>query len=434
MLSINRVSDIQSIVDDSGPETNIYANNNIKLEPSALVELEKFRTICGIEKISITPDFHKGSGTPIGTTALIDRVYPKVVGGDIGCGLRFDVTNLSDLVVTDKLKNDLRNAFFNGHREIFVKDRRDILAYGLQATLTGKSVSRIPKINKNHANGALGYGDVTSLLNSYTDNKSNIDNILGTVGGGNHFVEIQRVTEIVNRHAAYAAGIKHGSICIMSHSGSLDIGHVVANYHGDRAKELHIGSVPDHKYLSLSEKDGLRYIIDSYNAANFAMVNRAVMNSMVADILDTELNSVYDSPHNLVWYDESSNKYLHRKGSCPAHDQEIVMLPGSMETRSCIAIGHGFAGTMSSSAHGAGRVLNRNAARSSSDIIKKNPHVVTKIDIGSARPDIAKELTKSLNEESGRAYKDVKEVVSTSEEAGIFSVVAWLEPILTIKG
>lgn len=432
MVKISRVDDLTSTVVDNGPQTTIYANQNIKLELSALDELSKFRTIDGISQIAITPDFHKGSGTPIGTTALIDRVYPKVVGGDIGCGLRLDVTTLLDIEITRELKDSLRQTFFGGRREVLVKNRGDILAYGLQAELSGRSVSRIPVNHNSHASGALGYGDVASILSSYVNIESPIDNFLGTIGGGNHFVEIQRVSAIADRHAAHRAGIKVGSICIMSHSGSLDMGHVVANFHGDHAKRLHTGQIPDHGYLPLCDKDGFQYILDSYNAANFAMVNRAVMNSMVAEILNTELVSVYDSPHNLVWYDPNTGQYLHRKGSCPAGNDEFVMLPGSMETASCLAIGHGFSGTMLSSAHGAGRVLNRGAARHADSI--KPANVVTKIDLDHARPDVLREISKDLNEESGRAYKDVREVVQTSEGAGIFSVVAWLEPILTIKG
>lgn len=432
MLKINRVDEVTSTVDDSGPQTTIYANQNIKLEPSALDELETFRTIDGIDQLSITPDFHRGAGTPIGTTALIDRVYPRVVGGDIGCGLRLDVTSLTDVDVTRELKDQIRHAFFGGGREVLVDSRNDVLAYGLQARLRGYSTNRIPISQHSHSNGALGYGDVADILSDYANITSEIDNFLGTIGGGNHFVELQRVTKIVDKHAAYAAGIKVGSICIMCHSGSLDLGHVVANHHKDKAKKLYNGSYPEHGYFSLNDQDGLKYITDSYNAANFAMVNRAVMSSMLAEVLDTELKSVYDSPHNLVWYDEDQNKYLHRKGSCPANAGELVMIPGSMGTASCLALGRGFYGTMSSSAHGAGRVLNRNAARAVSDVAAL--HVVTKIDPDRVRADIAREVNKTLNEEAPSAYKDIGEVISTSEAAGILSMVAWLEPILTIKG
>lgn len=432
MLKIHRVDEVTSTVIDSGPTTTIYANQNIKLEPSALTELETFRTIDGIKNLSITPDFHRGSGTPIGTTALIDRVYPQVVGGDIGCGLRLDVTSLSDVDVTPSLKDKIRHAFFGGGREVLVDSRSDVLAYGLQAKVSGRSTNRIPSIQKSHANGALGYGSVADILSDYANIDSKIDNFLGTIGGGNHFVELQRVTKIVDKHAAYAAGIKVGSICIMSHSGSLDIGHVVANHHKEKAKSQHVGQYPVHGYFQLDNEFGLKYITDSYNAANFAMVNRAVMNSMLADVLDTELTSVYDSPHNLVWYNEDTGMYLHRKGSCPANENELVMIPGSMGTASCLAIGQGFAGTMSSSAHGAGRVLNRNAARAVNET--NALHIITKIDPDRVRADIAKEVMKTLNEEAPSAYKDIGEVISTSVDAGILNVVAWLEPILTVKG
>lgn len=430
MLSLIRVDDIAISVADDGPPTKIYANERLKLESSAIDELSTFRTIEGISRIAVTPDFHRGAGTPIGTTALIDRVYPRVVGGDIGCGLRLDATDLTDIDITRDLKDRIRHAFFGGGREIIVPNKADVLAYGLEATVRGRSASRIPRLQRSHAGGALGSGDVASILGAYAASQSERDNLLGTIGGGNHFVEIQRVAEVIDRKVAYDAGLKVGTICIMSHSGSLDLGHVVANWHGDRAKDLNVGARPAHGYLPLDGADGIRYVQDSYNAANFAMVNRAVMNSMLADVLNCDLSSIYDSPHNLVWSDREG--YLHRKGSCPADTGELVMVPGSMGTRSCLAIGLGFDGTMSSSAHGAGRVLNRNSARAAGDATQV--HVVTKIDHERARADVAAEIAKHLNEESPRAYKDVGEVINTSEQAGILRVVAWLEPLLTIKG
>ena len=424
-----RVNDYSVLLSGDFPVT-IYVNENIHIENSALEEIDSFRTLPGIEFLSYSPDVHKGSGTSIGTTALIDRVYPAVTGNDIGCGMRFDVTSLDKLEITPELISKIRHTFFEGGRDVHVKDKRDVLSYGIEAELFGQSVECIPKKNSSHSGGSLGAGDVASILESYHLNTGTRDNFLGSIGGGNHFVEIQQVEAIVDKVAAWKYGLKVGSYCIMSHSGSLDLGHAVGNYYKDLSKKLHTGKYPKHGYFSLDDKNGLEYIKASYNAANFATVNRAVMASMLATVLDTELSSVYDSPHNLIWLE--NEKFLHRKGSCPADVNELVMIPGSMGTPSCIALGQGFNGTYKSSAHGAGRVLNRGAGRLAkldSDII-----VVTKIDPTNVRADIAKELAKNLAEESPSVYKDIREVISTSESAGIIKPIAWMKPILTIKG
>jgi tRNA-splicing ligase RtcB len=278
--------------------------------------------------------------------------------------------------------------------------------------------------------GALGAGRASKVLQSYLDISSTRDNFLGTIGGGNHFVEMQVVDEIVDRKLAYAHGLKVGSFCIMCHSGSLDLGQTVGIYYKEKAKEQHKGAYPKNGFFALDDVMGLEYIDAAYNAANFATVNRAIMASMLAEVLDTNLSSVYDSPHNLTWL--QNNKFLHRKGACSAELDEIVMIPGSMGTRSCLAVGQGFAGTMSSSAHGAGRVLNRNAARTTK--VKENIDVITKIDLSRARPDIATEVGKHIAEESPSSYKDIEEVVASSVGAGIIKPIAWMKPVFTIKG
>lgn len=342
----------------------IFVNENIDLEKTALEELENFSNIEGVIDIAITPDFHKGSGTPIGTTALIDRVYPNIIGNDQGCGMRFDVTDLTidDIEITEKLMDKVRHLFFEG--------------------------------------------------------------------GGNHFCEIQIVDEIVDKQLAFRYGIKKGSICIMCHSGSLDIGHLVSFFFKEKAKELWTGEYPVGGYFPLNDKLSQEYLMASYNAANFAMVNRMVMSGMMAEALNTSLKSVYDSPHNLVW--DNGNNFLHRKGSCPAEENEPVIIPGSMGTRSAICVGKNFSDTYSSSPHGAGRVLNRNAARKSDDI--ENINIVTKIDYKKARDDVKSEIKKTLGEESPRVYKDITEVVNTVNDSGIASVVAWMKPLMTVKG
>lgn len=411
----------------------IFANENISLEKSAIEELETFSSIDGIQNIAITPDFHKGSGTPIGTVASIDRIYPNIVGNDQGCGMRFDVTglNINDIEITDSFMDNVRHLFFEGGREVLVKNKADILEYGmLPDNLYGVTGEKIAKSQKAHRNGQMGYGGIHSIFQQYIDNKSERDNFLGSVGGGNHFCELQVVDEIVDRHLAYQYGLKVGDICIMSHSGSLDLGHLVSMFFKQKAKDMWTGEFPAAGYFYLDDEHSKQYLQATYNAANFAMVNRQVMSAMMAQALDTDITSIYDSPHNLVWDD--GNNYLHRKGSCPAGLDEPVIIPGSMGTRSAICCGLGNTDTASSSPHGAGRILNRNGARKTSDIDQIN--IVTKIDYKKARPDVKQEVYKNLSEESPRVYKDITEVINTVVDSKIANVVAWMKPLMTVKG
>ena len=415
----------------SGVVSRIYANPEIHLEASALEEAEAFSSIDGLKHLSFTPDFHKGAGTPIGTTALIDRIYPSVTGNDIGCGMKLDVLkDIKDIVVTDELIVSLREAFFSGKREVHIENRHDLLAYGLEAKVYGYSTDRIPVIKNAHQGGSLGDGTVSHVLKSFLDIDSTRDNFLGTIGGGNHFVEIQQIDEIIDTKSAYHYGMSAGKYCVMCHSGSLDLGHAVGNYFNDKARELWKGKYPENGFFYLPDELGLQYVYASYNAANFASMNRAVMASMVAHIVKSDLQSVYDSPHNLVWID--TNGYLHRKGSCPADADELVIIPGSMGTRSLLAIGKGFAGTLNSSPHGAGRVLNRNAARKTD--LDQKIKVITKIDFSKTREDVSKEVRKHLAEEAPSTYKDITQIAATVDDANIARPIAWLKPILTLKG
>lgn len=413
--------------------SKIFVNENIELERSAIEEAKVFSTIDGIEHLSFTPDFHKGAGTPIGTVALIDRVYPRVVGSDIGCGMRLDKLNIKTIDIEEDLKDRLRGSFFEGKREIFNKNRENILRYGLGAVdeLYGSTADIIKNMEHRTYQGFVGLGDISDVLSPYIKLAGDRDNILACAGGGNHFIEIQVVDEVVDRRKAYEFGLKKDDLCVMVHTGSLDNGHQVANHFKDLAKHELTSKHPEHGYFPLSDKSSLEYFVASSNAANFATVNRALLAACMAEVLDTSLSSIYDSPHNLVT--KQDNRYLHNKGSCSAKLDEIVIIPGSMGTRSCVCVGLEFAGTNASSPHGAGRVLNRGSSRKNIDSLH-DLQIVTKIDPRKTRSDVADEVMKDLSEESPRSYKDIGEVIKSVEMAGIAKPVLWLKPLLTIKG
>jgi tRNA-splicing ligase RtcB len=436
-MKTKRVSDVEIRLTGTPVEASIYMADPLKPEPSALEEAESVTGLDGLERLSFTPDFHKGAGAPIGTVALFDRVYPRMVGNDIGCGIGFStLPGLKDFEATKDIKDRLRHAFFEGGRDISIQSRADILAYGMGAAdissanvLSGRTSDFLPHGHHSH-DDFLGDGRLSSLFADWCSNASVTDNTIGSIGGGNHFVEIQVVDEVVDRSVAHLLGLRKGMYCVMVHSGSLDLGHATGNRYTDLARATHVGRHPENGMFALYDEMAEAYMVAANNAANFATANRAVLAAMVGQTLDVQPQHVYDSPHNYIW--KHRKGFLHRKGSCPARFQETVMVPGSMGTRSCIARGLGFEGALSSSAHGAGRVLNRNAARSAPDMLPA--HLVTRLDPTLVRSDIAEEIRRSLSEEAPRAYKDVEEVIKTSAAAGILSVVAWMRPLLTIKG
>ncbi len=241
VIKATRIND-WTVALDNKQQSNIYANSRIDIESSALDEVEKFSSIEGIKKLDFTPDFHKGSGTPIGTVALIDRVYPKVPGNDIGCGMRLDFLSIKELPDIETLKNKLRHAFFEGGREIFVKDRAAVLAgKDLESNLYGKTTDGL----KFSSQKFLGNGEISDVLNPYLSLKSERDNFLGTIGGGNHFVEIQEIETIRDKLLAQVFGVKVGTYAVMVHSGSLDNGHQVGNHFKDLAKSKFKGKHPE---------------------------------------------------------------------------------------------------------------------------------------------------------------------------------------------
>ncbi|MFD0539754.1 RtcB family protein [Actinomadura luteofluorescens] len=209
--------------------------------------------------------------------------------------------------------------------------------------------------------------------------------MIGSVGGGNHFAELQYVASVHDRHAAYAWGFELGQVVLMVHSGSLSLGHQ-ANADGlEQARRAWPARVPkpDNKILPilLGERNEavLRRYLDAFgNAANFAVGNRFFLSLMLRQGLAAECGAlsadlVYDAPHNLLWRDDDGS-VVHRKGATPAGGYadmaggpyamwgEPVIVPGSMGAASYVLRGHGNPRTLASACHGAGRRVPRGAA------------------------------------------------------------------------
>jgi tRNA-splicing ligase RtcB len=441
-----------------------------------------------IEEVVVTPDFHKGGGIPVGTVARCrDFVVPQAVGNDVCCGMRLLVTDLrrSELVPQlDRLAGPLRHTFFLGGRDIPLSPRqrtallRDGLM-GLWETAADNAgtglwslydpVEQADDLRRVHFQGTLPAKELFAFADyvAGAGARDGRDAQIGSVGGGNHFVELQTVEELLDGPTASEWGIERDRVAIMVHSGSVSLGHAVGGWFVDRARELYPKELrrPAHGFWILPTVGrhgawGNKYLDAMRNAANFAFGNRLFLGLMalrvLSDVIGRRVKSrlVYDAPHNLVWGEPGQRLFLHRKGACPALGPEPsmagpfrytghpVIIPGSMGASSYLLAGAGNDSALASACHGAGRSISRGkAVHADPELVASSLaklRVVTPIDPEAPetrlRRDILERHHDRLKEEAPYAYKDVTPVVGTVEDAGIARRIARLWPLLTIKG
>jgi tRNA-splicing ligase RtcB len=426
-----------------------------------------------LRAVATTPDFHPGKPVPVGVVADVEgAVLPHMIGSDIGCGMRMVVLDnvTADQLSTPLLDRHLRHLFFQGGRDIALTglDRHAILREGLPGLLDNLQRKRTGLLSKldlswawadleRHSdNGIFACEDIDPDFADYTqiDSDHSRDAILGTIGGGNHFVELGYVDHVADGAFARVAGLKPGSVILVVHSGSLDFGQRVGTATKDRLRsEFRPGE--DWRVLSMETRLDLykRYMNGHANAVNAAFANRFFIGlaavEAVARTLGQEVQHrlVYDSPHNTVW--QNGNIVRHRKGACPARGVgalvaspyewfgEPVILPGSMGDGTWLLAGRGSTDFLESSAHGAGRKLSRQEARSQRSI-SNALRVIGPVDPHSpvlqGRQDIMAEIHARLKEEAPAAYKRVDSVVEPMVEAGMIIKVAKIRPLVTVKG
>lgn len=511
---VRRVDATRLVIENpQGVPVTLFANSDIPIEAEAIEQLlgfvslqETLDALAGHERagriapfwghaggrlrsLVVTPDFHRGSGIPIGTVAEAEGfVIPQAVGNDICCGMRLLATDLTRgeiEPVLDRLMAPLRSRFFEGKRDIPMSPRqresllRDGL-HGLLETCADNAGSGIWKLYDAHeqeadldrvhfhgslpARGTFTFGDYVRGSGSIDGRDSH----LGSVGGGNHFVEIQVVDEVLDGATAHAWGLRPGTVAIMAHSGSVGLGHAVGGHFAGRALAIFPPEIrrPAHGFFVLPVEGPHAAVAREYldamrNAANFAFGNRLMLGLMTAGVLSeatrrkVEARLVYDAPHNLVWEPETdADGYLHRKGACPApgpdpaaggpfrYTGHPVIIPGSMGSASYVLAGSGNREALASACHGAGRALARGKARQMDEETYARTvaplRVVTPIDPDAhsvrGRRDVLEQHHGRLKEEAPSAYKDITPVIETIEQAEIARPVARLWPLLTIKG
>ena len=421
----------------------------------SLQQLVHVAMLPGIRKYALAmPDIHEGYGFPIGGVAAFDPeegvISPGGIGYDINCGVRLlrsgifydDIREKIPLLAKEMYRN-VPSGVGHGNRITFSEKELDVVLENGAAGMVG-----------------FGYGSEDDLLNQESDGRSveadpaalshkakarGMDQ-LGTLGAGNHFMEIDSVDDVYDREAAGSLGLTKGQVVIQVHTGSRGLGHQTASdylkimatamsRYGIRVPDRELACVPFHS------KEGQDYFHAMSAAANFAWANRQLITweirkSWERIIPTADLQVVYDVCHNIAKLEQhrddgkQTTVLVHRKGATRAFPGQPVIIPGSMGTGSFVLVGseRSLAESFGSCCHGAGRRMSRTRAKKTvyGEQLRKTLEAEgISVQAGSM---------KGLAEEAPQTYKDIHDVVDTVAAAGIATKVAFLKPVAVIKG
>jgi release factor H-coupled RctB family protein len=377
-----------SLTDAAPPEPNVrlFTTDKSWIEGAALAQLNHTARLPGMVLAAGFPDLHPGKGIAVGA-AFVSRglFYPALAGNDIGCGMSFWATDLP----ARKLKLDRLEKRIRGLEEPWDGDLapwRD--RFGLAPSLS--------------------------------------DAGLGTIGGGNHFAELQVVDEVRDEAAFARLGLDKADAALLVHSGSRGLGQDIfrelLQRHG--ANPLEDGSEAAAHYLARHE-----------HAMRFARLNRALIAHRFAGELGADARCISDVAHNMVSREsfDGAPAWIHRKGAASmreALDQSALMIPGSRGTPSYLvrAIGDGDKAAWSL-AHGAGRRWQRGYAKSRLSH-RYRVEDLARTELGGRVICEDREL---LYDEAPQAYKDIAQVIADLEAAGLIATIAVYRPVLTYK-
>ncbi|MBU0906596.1 MAG: RtcB family protein, partial [Nanoarchaeota archaeon] len=418
-----------------------------------------------VEKSIALPDSHQGYGFCVGGVAAFDIkkgiISPGGIGYDINCGVRLLRTNLTKL---DFLKK----------RTHILKELNDNIPSGVgRGSKLKLSDSELDEVLLKGSQWCLEKSYATEKDIAHTENSGMIENSnpkkvsqkakargrsqLGTIGAGNHFIEVQFVESIKDEKTANAFHLKKDQIVILIHTGSRGLGHQTCSDYIQKMEKLYgFEDLPDRELACapIGSDLGKDYLSAMAAAANFAFANRQIITQKIRESFkpyfpNARIEVVYDVAHNIAKFEEfiidgkKQTLCVHRKGATrsfgpkrkelPEDYCEVgqpVFIPGSMGTSSYVLVGTEKAREVSfaSTAHGAGRVWSRTKAKQNLTAQQvRNQLKQNNIEIKAGSE-------KGLVEEAPEAYKDVDEVVRVSDELGIGKIVARLKPLAVIKG
>lgn len=359
----------------------LIASEDTRIEGSAIQQLQHVRNLPGMCRVAGMPDLHPGQGYPVGAAFFsVGRFYPALIGNDIGCGMSLWRTNLDKAKnTTDRLEKRLGN--IDGPLDEAWAD--EIAGFNLPET--------------------------------------SFESSLGTIGGGNHFAEIQQIEEIYDQEALNILEIDRRQLLLLVHSGSRGLGEKILRQQIDRH---------NHHGLQEGTEEATAYLTEHETALRFAQANRRLIALRILERLRAEGEVVVDLNHNLLVAAEIDGHkgWLHRKGASPSN-AGLALIPGSRGDFSFLVRPLPSDEGLQSIAHGAGRKWMRSECK---DRLSSRYRVeqLLKTPLGNRVVCRDKNL---MFEEAPEAYKRINSIIESLVQAGLITLIARLRPVLTYK-
>lgn len=374
-----------------------------EIEQGAIEQIENTAKLpFAYHHVALMADAHRGYGAPIGgVMATRGVVIPNFVGVDIGCGVCALKTSHKAAMIEPE------------HLTMIVDKIKQVIPVGFNKHSDSQEESLMPRIDDYETDCfetefEIVYREYDNALCS-----------LGTLGGGNHFIEIQKDTD--------------GYVWIMIHSGSRNLGYKIAQHYNKLAIQLNkrwYTQVPEKwglAFLPLDTEIGQAYVREMNYAVEYALANRRLMMSRIMSLLPTNIDSMINIAHNYAQMENhyKQNVMVHRKGATLAREGQLGIIPGSQGTKSYLVEGLGNPQSFQSCSHGAGRVMGRKQAQRELDLYTEQKRLDDQGIIHSIKE------VKDLDEASG-AYKLIEKVMANQED--LVRIITELTPLAVIKG
>jgi tRNA-splicing ligase RtcB len=471
---LHRISDYEWVLnkhDQMNVDVYIYANKKLleEMDENVYNQVKNVASLPGVvDKVVLLPDAHSGYGFPIGCVAAFDKddgvVSVGGVGFDINCGVRLITTNLIYQDIEKKV-DTIINAFFkkipcgvgaNGKITLSKREIKDVLEKGATWVIKEKGMGKLEELDYIEEGGCAAGADFSAVSEEALKREKNQ---LGTLGSGNHYLELQVVEEIFDIERARTYGLFKNQIVVTLHCGSRGLGHQIGvdymNIFLKAANKYKISfKNKELLYVPAKSPEAKQYFAAVQCASNFAFANRQVISFLVHEVLndvikDVETNTMYDIGHNTLKLElhkignARKELFIHRKGSTRNFTGKSQVVPkpyqftgqpvivgGSMGTYSYVLCGkeEAMEKTFGSTIHGAGRSMSRHKAKEiltyeklEAELAKKNVVLKSKSREGAV-------------EEAPVAYKDIEEVIDTVVKASLSQRVARLKPLGVVKG
>lgn len=382
----------------------------VLIEPEARDQLARVAGFPGCVRAVGMPDLHPGPGIPIGAVVALRTVDPSLVGGDAGCGVR--------MVVHDRIK---ASGDALERRILEATDGPALPDVDLGAALERiwhhgpAGLADIDGVPDDLAEAAAAVPRLAPLALPLPEDMRVLAEALGTIGGGNHFLELSKVGRVVDREAADRLGLHRDSYVVLAHSGSRGLGRILAL-----------------RWPSATEQTAAAYLVELEGVVRFARTNRLVLTHRMSRAvgMSRRIAGVLDLVHNTVVPGEVEGPaWIHRKGAAPAGPDELTVVLGSRDAESWLMCGAGCDGTLCSVAHGAGRRITRSDAKGRLRARYRRSELGRTALGGRVicdEPDL-------LYEEHPEVYKPIESVVDAIEAWKMARRVASLVPVVTVK-